>query len=322
MKTLLSLALPLFLCGSSLAAIFSTDDPYTPISPSLSAVAYAKSIGLTNRQAMECVSGFFKEIEGASMLNRLTDCAFFRGGQNKDGSTNLMTWKGRRGSKWGTAVSTEAGIECGNGAGGGIRFNNLIDQSASLTLVVLLKGVSGGQLNAGVPIALHSTGGVTTAAIAITANPSAYQSYIRSNAVIDQSGGYNEGVSNPFFYTNQWLPLSVGLSYNRSGVSTGFCNGIQVWTDSGNPPIEGLTELTIGGWTTDGVTYSAHWKGLCYGWLMFNGNLNSNEMHRIERSIRWLDPNRNNVVFVGDSTTLVNLNKPAEGYAFHLLNSP
>lgn len=289
------------------------------------AQAYAEAAGITNSEAGECIGGFFQVLRDEGLADKMVDFASLRLDQNVVGGTNLISFQGRSGFTWGGAVKAPGGVEIGTPYGGVI-WTNITDCSTGLTMMVAMTGVSGGQTNHNqvCPWMLQANMGGSNFALGYFASGAPYTAYCSSNwiyGVVTSGSAINESTYASFWYTNQWKPSVVGLAYDRRGVITNFMDGYIVSGNSGHPPLGSLTKLSLGHYLFDGFTPSYGWRGSVQAWAMFRGILTSNETMTVERAFRWLNPNRNNLVVVGDSTSYINNSKPAEGWFYQYYNS-
>lgn len=287
------------------------------------AATYAFQRGLTNRQAMEDISGFFWTLQNNGLLSAFHDAAFLRGGQNAE--TNIavrFTFRGSNGTSYASPVQTDKGILTGSG-GGGYNFPTA-DLSTNFTLIFSGQTGAGGQTAYSHMISYTHATGSTNFGISIGHDVNNANVVVRSNnTTAVYAANYFGHLFTDYLRDDYPFPFTAGFGYQRSGLLTNWHNGYLGTNSSGNHPLSGLTLITVGSRLDDAAPgYAQSWKGTAHAWLLFNRQLSSNEVKNVEVALRWLAPTTHNEIAVGDSTSANIYTKQAESWSYQWFTGP
>ena len=283
------------------------------------AVSYALRLGLTNREAISDISGFFWTLQNNGLLSAFEDAAFLRGGQNSETNTARQTYKGGAGTAFNTPAQYAHGIDT---SAGGYKFT-VEDVSTNFTLIVSAQGNPTGQVASTHLIDYVKSDGWTNFGVGIGQQSGPLVPLVNSNAVSTYGNNYNQHLYTEQAFHNNPFPMTIGLGYQRAGLLTNWHNGQFSTNSSGHAPLAGLDTVVVGGRLYDAApTHDGAWKGMVHGWFLFNRQLSAVEAKALEQAIRYLAPSERNAVFVGDSTTFFNYNKPTESYPYWFMIGP
>lgn len=287
------------------------------------AVKYATERGLTNREAISDISGFFWTLQNNGLLPAFHDAAFLRGGQNAE--TNIavrFTYRGSNGTSYASPVQTDKGILTGSG-GGGYNFPTE-DLSSDFTLIFSGQTGAGGQTAYSHMISYTHSTGSTNFGISIGHDVNNANVVVRSNnTTAVYAANYFGHLFTDYLRDDYPFPFTAGFGYQRSGLLTNWHNGYLGTNSSGNHPLSGLTLITVGGRLDDASPgYAQSWTGTAHAWLLFNRQLSSNEVKQVEIALRWLAPTTHNEIAVGDSTSANIYTKQAESWSYQWFTGP
>ena len=284
------------------------------------AVSYASRLGLTNRQAISDISGFFWTLQNEGMLSAFHDAAFLRGGQNTETNiTKRETWRGSNAVAWASPVQTANGILTGSG-GGGYDFPTE-DLSANFTLFISAQTGAGGQSASSRMISYTHTLGSTNFGMSIGSESPNTKLVLNTNSYAAFGNNFFGHLFTDYLRDDYPFPFTAGFGYQVSGgITTNWHNGYLSTNSSSNPYMTGLKVISIGGQNDSATTnYGAFWKGTVHGWTLFNRQLSSNEVKQLEVALRWLAPGTHNHIAVGDSTSANNYDKQAESWPYQFM---
>ena len=286
------------------------------------AVSYASRLGLTNRQAISDISGFFWTLQNEGMLSAFHDAAFLRGGQNTETNiTKRETWRGSNAVAWASPVQTANGILTGSG-GGGYDFPTE-DLSADFTLFFSGQSGAAGQSAGSKMISYTHTLGGTNFGISIGAETPNIKLVVRTNGYAAYANNFFGHLFTDYLMDDYPFPFTAGFGYNVSNNAlTNWHNGY-LSTNSTGPYQTGLKVISVGGQNDISTTnYVGFWKGTAHGWVLFNRQLASNEVKQLEVALRWLAPGTHNNIAVGDSTSANIYTKQSESWPYQFMIGP
>lgn len=285
------------------------------------ALAYCRVTGTSYRYR---VNEAFKLLKTSGLWTNLVDGAALGSDLNLSG-TSWATLLLRYGTNVGSPVVSPSGITFG-----GTQFAKLRGLPDMRTNTLLATFDNSATPGASVPaIALQNSASID-GLTAIVAHPSlAYMSLLRNNSsqlVSNQIAYWNGEGYTAVMPDEHTVSVSIGNS-GRFATVDSYATGAV--TSVGWNIAASLTSLNIGALlATDSDAPSANlWKGRMKQFLIFNRQLNTNELRTALRVMRWLDPREDNVVIVGDSLSTAysdgyGSSGPTGNWPYKFLNSP
>lgn len=261
------------------------------------------------------INQFFVALSSAGLTNYLVDGALLRTTQNVSDGTRLMTILGSSATMVGSPVVGPSGVVT-NGSSNYIYWG--VPNTSSSSVACTYQGVPLTQTSGGAIWSYQNNAGIGTGAASNTGGYDLQFNGLATGYVFtaqDASVAVTSAITDPtsssastIHAQNPYEQIDIVTNDNASSPTlTAFVDGKQCLTDSsGNVQTTvARNRFYIGArqYNAGGGGVQSYGAGTHTNWFIFSKVLTQTDAMNLSNAMRWLNPKKKNVVFIGDSTS-------------------
>jgi lysophospholipase L1-like esterase len=289
--------------------------------------SYVTTIGTTPVDGYR-VNQFFLALDAAGLTSYLVDGCFLRTNQNIGSSTSLLTIRGATSTIVGSPSIGPNGVVT-NGSSQYVYWG--VSNTTASSVAVTYKGVPLTQVSNGCIWSYQNNTGLGTGAASNTGGMDLQYNGLTTGYVFtgqDATVAVTSAITDPtsssastIHAQNPYEQIDIVTNDNAASPSlTAYVDGKLCLNDtSGNVQTTvarnrfyvGAREYNAGGGGVQNYGVGTHTN-----WFLFNKVLNATEAKALSDAMRWLNPAKKNIVFIGDSTSAWLSSKSTDSWTY------